>query len=202
MSAARWEVLGSAWLRPAGGAGFTICFWRGHPPAPCTSPQWFFPAPLGASHLPHKEGSRGSRPGILPSRSTTGIIHRCFAPRQGVLGGSLLPHPLPQSRLQAPWMQRAPGRSWLQGNCSLLSLFHLLLPSWGDINSLAPSAAAESCYKAAHPPTLLPAAALVWPDYTQCCSFSRRRAMWAPTQCAGDWGGSSGFAQGCAPAVV
>lgn len=46
-----------------------------------------------------------------------------------------------------------PRRGLVLGNRSLLSPFHLLLPNWGGVNSLAPSAAAESGYKAAlHPP--------------------------------------------------
>lgn len=100
-----------------------------------------------------------------------------------MLGAHSSPHPLPS----APWVHQA--LAWAGAGKSLPSPFHLLLPSWGGVNSLTPSAAAGAAIK--HP-TLLPAVALAWLVAPCLCP----EVMWGVAAPTFLWG-SLGFAMFC-----
>lgn len=108
-------------------------------------------------------------PGFLPI-----ITHWCVAPWRVVRRAPLTHSP------RAGWVHPC---GLVLRNRSLLSPFHLLLPSWGDINSLVPSELLQS-----RPPScpLLPQYGRVAPS-----AHITGRCGWgvAPMQCAGGCGG-------------
>lgn len=112
---------------------------------------------------------------------------------------SALPHSKPCWGLTAPCTHSPgagcqhpgctePRRGLVLGNRSLLSPFHPLLPSWDGVSSLAPSPAAESSYKAAHPPA---GCCPGWVAPSAAPAYAARWCGWgvAPTHRAGDCGG-------------
>ena len=166
--------------------------WRGPPPAPHTSPQRAFSSPPGASYLPHEKGSRCSPLGILPSRSTAGITHQCFAPWRGMLGTHCSPHPLPQSWLQVPLMHQA--LAWAGAGKSLPPV--TISPASSQLGRVLTLSHPQLQPRAAiKQPTLLPSCLLLlWRGQvapSAAPAHTAGRCGWgvAPTQRASDCGG-------------